>query len=474
MSCTMAKDLRQFVALVKSAGPDFYVESRKPLDSQFEVGVLQQKLARKGRFPVVYCPEIKGHQMPLVTNVFGGYDLIGLALDLTPEMLEARGRGEVRRQFAARRDQRIAPREISSSEAPVQEVVLRGRDADLNILPITAHGEHDSGKYITAGMTVIKDPDTGVPNVGIYRHELKGGDKLGCSFIPGKHGAQIAARYAARGERMEVVTVIGHHPATALASVMSGPMEMNELEAMGGLLDEPLEVTPGVTVDLPVPARAEIAIEGIIDPNEGSSDGPFGEFLGYYGAGGPCHVIRVKAITMRRDAIYQDLMPSHQEHNLVGTVDHEADIYERVRSVVPSVNAVHFGPDGRCGKPFVYISIDKRSPGQGRLAGLAALASRRYFKTVVVVDDDIDVYDQGEVMWAIGTRARWDQDSTVLPRLPTSTMNPLALDESGTRRGPLDAKMLIDATKPLDPAFPERADPPKALWDAMALSDYIE
>jgi 2,5-furandicarboxylate decarboxylase 1 len=155
-------------------------------------------------------------------------------------------------------------------------------------------------------------------------------------------------------------------------------------------------------------------------------------------------------------------------------VDHEADIYERVRSVVPSVNAVHFGPDGRCGKPFVYISIDKRSPGQGRLAGLAALASRRYFKTVVVVDDDIDVYDQGEVMWAIGTRARWDQDSTVLPRLPTSTMNPLALDESGTRRGPLDAKMLIDATKPLDPAFPERADPPKALWDAMALSDYIE
>jgi 2,5-furandicarboxylate decarboxylase 1 len=470
----MTKDLRQFLALARSAGPEFYVEVGKPLDSRFEVGVLQQKLAKEGRFPVVYCPRIKGHDMPLVANVFGSYDLIGLALDLTPEMLKASGRGQVLHEFMTRRGQFKAPREIPPSQAPVREVVLQGRDVDLNILPITAHGEHDSGKYITAGMTVIRDPESGIPNVGIYRHELKGKDTLGCSLIPGHHGAEIAERYAERGEEMEVVTVIGHHPATAMAAVMMGSLRMNEMEAMGALTGESLEVTPAVTVDLPVPARAEIAIEGVIDPKERGTDGPFGEFLGYYGDKGPCHIIRVKAITMRRDAIYHDLMPSHQEHNLVATVDHEADIYDRVRSVVPTVKAVHYGPEGRCGKPFVYISIDKRSQGQGRLAGLAALSTRRYFKTVVVVDEDVDVYDEREVLWAIGTRVRWDLDSSIVPMLPTSTMNPLAHGESGTGQGSLDARMLIDATKPLGSPFPLRAEPPRALWDSMNLSDYLE
>jgi 2,5-furandicarboxylate decarboxylase 1 len=341
------------------------------------------------------------------------------------------------------------------------------------MLPITAHGEHDSGKYITAGMTVIRDPDTGIPNVGIYRHELKGRNQLGCSLIPGHHGAAIAERYAERGEKMEVVTVIGHHPATAMAAVMMGPLRMNEMEVMGALMGEPLEVTPGVSVDLPVPARAEIAIEGVIDPKARSTDGPFGEFLGYYGDKGPCHVIQVKAITMRRDAIYHDLLPSHQEHNLVATVDHEADIHDRVRAVVPSVTAVHYGPEGRCGKPFVYVAIDKRSQGQGRLAGLAALSAKRFFKAVVVVDDDVDVYDEREVLWAIGTRVRWDRDTSIVPRLPTSGMNPLGHNESDTGRGLLDARILIDATKPLGAPFPMRADPPKALWEAMNLSDYL-
>ena len=122
----------------------------------------------------------------------------------------------------------------------------------------------------------------------------------------------------------------------------------------------------------------------------------------------------------------------------------------------------------------MYISISKRRQGEGRLAGLAALSSRRYFKVAVVVDDDVDVYDEQEVLWAIGTRVRWDRDTCTVPELPSMHVNPYARDETGINRGSLDAKIMIDATRPLGSPFAERVTPPKQLWDAMKLEDYLK
>ncbi len=470
----MGKDLRQFLQTVKKAGDEFYVEVRRPLKPKYEVCVLQQKLAKDGRFPVVYCPEIEGSKLPLVSNLFGNYEMLGLALDITPERLKTAGKGEIFQEYRRRRNSGISPEEIPAPQAPVREVVLQGKDIDLGLLPVIHHAELNSGKYISMGMMVCKDPDTGIPNVGVYRHEIKGKDKLGCMMIMPHHGARIARRYAELGELMPVVIFIGHHPAVAMGATADGPLEMNEFEAMGALLKEPLEITQALTVDLPVAAGAEIAIEGVIDPTKMDIDGPFSELYGYYGEKLPCYIIQVTAITMRRDAIYHDLYAAHQEHNLVVLLGRESSVYDNIHSIVPAIEAIHYGPEGQCGKTLAYISIKKGSQGDAKQAGLAALDVDFGLRTAVVVDDDIDVYDEQEVLWAFGTRVRADSGISILPGMPSWSLNPCAYDKSGVDMGSRDTKILIDATRPLELPFATRVTPPEELWNSMKLEDYLK
>ncbi|MBI2315842.1 MAG: UbiD family decarboxylase [Betaproteobacteria bacterium] len=279
----MAKDLRHFLQLARTAGADFYVEAKMPLNPRLEPFILQQKLLRQGRFPVLYCPEIEGSGLPLVTGMLGSYELLALALDLDPAKLN---KSEIGNEFRKRASATQSVRVVPASSAPVKEVILTGKEIDLGLLPITQHHELDSGRYISAGFLLCKDPDTGIPNAGIYRHELKGKDLLGCGLAPAHNAGYIAARHAALGKPMELAIVIGHHPAVILGCCAEGPVGMNELEIAGGLLGEPLEVVKGETVDLQVPARAEIVIEGVIDrPSDGPSakDGPFAEYTWYYG-----------------------------------------------------------------------------------------------------------------------------------------------------------------------------------------------
>ncbi len=467
----MAKDLRQFLQLVKQKGSDFYAEVSKPLKPEFEVCVIQQKLAKEGRFPVIYCPEIEGSKLPLVSNLFGSYELLGLALDLDPGLV---GKNEIFQEFRRRRESDIKPPQmISASEAPVKEVILRGKDADLGLLPVVHHAQHDSGKYITIGCMVCKDPDTGIPNVGVYRHELKGKGKLGCMINPANHGAYIARRYSEMGKPMEVVIFIGHHPAVILGSLVRGDLDMNELEVMGSLLGEPLQVTPAETVDLPVPAHAEIAIEGVIDTRNMTTDGPFAEYTGYYGEGmKSCYLIQVTGITMRKDAIYLDSDPAHREHNLAGVLPKEYDWFEVVRRAVPTVKAVHFPPSGTC-VYHVYVSIRKRVPGEGKFAALAALSGSPAVKVAVVVDEDIDVYDEQEVLWAVATRVEGDKDISIIPEATGAHLDPTAYDETRLKRGPMTNKVIIDATKPVGLPFATRITPPEGLWKSMNLADYL-
>jgi len=451
----MGKDLRQFLQVVKELGVDYYVEVKRPLKPKYEVSVFQQKLAKESRFPVVYCPRIEGSKLPLVANLFASYEMLGVALDITSEELKT-DKGVILREYRRRQVELVPTKQIPASEAPVREVILQGKDVNLGRLPIIHHAELNPGPYVTIGMTVSKDPDTGIPNVGIYRMELKGKDRIACMMRPDHHGGKIGQRYAELGKPMEVVTFIGHHPTVAMAAgaYRSSKMNENEFELMGALLGESLEVTPALTVDLPVPARAEIAIEGIIDPTKMDTEGPFSEGAGYYGEERPCYIIQVTAITMRRDAIYNDLYPIHQEHNLVLQLGREARIYDAVKRVVPDVKAVHIGPDGQCGKLIVYVSIKKRNEEEAKQAGLAALDGDNSGRVVVVVDEDVDVYYESEVWWAIATRMRGESGISFHP-------------------GPIATRTVIDATIPLDTPFPTRVTPPKELWDSMQLEDYL-
>lgn len=466
----MAKDLRQFLQVAKEAGPDFYVEVSKPLSPELEVCVIQQRLARERRFPAIYCPEIKGSRLPLVTDLFGSREMMGLAMGLRPgEATKADIFHEFRRRNKPAKPVQVIP----SGEAPVHEVILRGEEVDLELLPIPHHAVLNSGKYITIGSMICKDPDTGIPNVGCYRHEVKGKNKLGCMINPGHHGSFIARRYAELGRPMEVAIFVGHHPAVVLGTMYTGPIDVNEFEVMGSFLDEPLLVTQAETVDLLVPALAEIVIEGTIDPRNMTTDGPFSEYAGYYGEGNkPCFLIEVTAITMRQDAIYHDLDPSHREHNLSCTMAFESAVYDAVKNAVPTVKGVYAPPSGTNVFSF-YVSIAKRVPGEGKRAGLAALALPVNANLVIVVDEDIDVYDEEEVLWAVSTRMVADKDVVIIPGITGPHLNPTAYDETRLKRGPMTSKMIIDATMPIGVPFATRIVPPKELWESMKLEDYL-
>ncbi|MBI4322020.1 MAG: UbiD family decarboxylase [Chloroflexi bacterium] len=466
----MSKDLRQFLRVAKEFGHEFYVEIVRPLKPELEVCVIQQKLARQGRFPVIYCPEILGSKLPLVTDLFGSREMIGLSFGLDPTEVT---KADIFREFNRRKLTTKLAETVPSREAPVKEVILKGEDADLGLLPIVHHALLNSGKYVTAGCMICKDPDTGVPNVGIYRHEVKGKRELGCMINPVHHAAYIARRCATLGQPMEVAIFVGHHPAVVLGAAYAGPQDVSEFEVMGGFAQESLELAEAETVSLEVPSRAEIVIEGVIDPHRMVTDGPFSEFAGYYGEEAkPCYLIEVTAITMRKDAIYHDLDPSHREHNLCGVMASESIVFDTVKAAVPTVKAV-YAPPSAANVFAHYISIAKRVQGEGKRAGLAALSSGIGNNIVVVVDEDIDVYNEEEVMWAVNTRMVADRDIVIIPGITGPHLHPCSYDETRHRRGYMTSKMLIDATMPVDLPFEKRIVPPKDLWESMKLEDYI-
>lgn len=470
----MGKDLRQFLQMARKAGPDYYVEVKRPLAVDFEVCVIEEKLAKEGRYPVIYCPEMKGSKIPLCTNLLGSREMLGLAIDIGPEMLARVGKAEILQQFRRRLNDPKPVQWVVKSEAPVKDIVIKGEDVDLSILPIPKHQELDSGKYICIGGCISKDADMGIPNMGVYRHEVKGKNKLGCMIASTNHGAYIARRYDELGKTLQVVIYIGHHPAVSMAACATGPLEMDELEVAGGLLGEPLRVTEAETVDISVPADAEIAIEGVIDPAKMVTDGPFAEAPGYYGEVYPCYLIDVTCITMRKDAIYHDLDPAHREHRLAGILQLESGAYDVIKRRIPTVKAIYSLLDGI---GIYCVSIAKRAEGEGMLAGLLAVSADRNHNIAIVVDEDIDVYDEQEVLWAIATRVSFDKDVAVIPKMLDGVLNPRAYseksDEKGVSRGQLIAKTIIDTTKPVTLPYATRITPPKDLWESMELSSLL-
>lgn len=466
----MNKDLRSFLGEVRQLGREYFVSVSRPVEPVFEPCVIQQKLAAEGRYPVIRFDSVKGSDLPLATNLFGSYALLGLALGIDP----GEPKNRILERFRQREANPLPTRTVSRADAPVKQVVIKGDDLNLGILPIVHHAEKDSGKYITVGCLVVRDPDTGVLNAGMYRHEVQGPNRLACMFNPAHHAGYIYRRYKELNRPMQAVLFIGHHPAALLGTLAQGPMDSDEFEVMGALMDEPLEVVAGETVDLPVPAFAEIAIEGYLDPAQESRDGPFAEFTGFYGpAKDPVGLMQVTAITMRSDAIYHDLDPAHQEHNLANALTLESAIYDTVKRLVPSVTGVYMPVSGAC-RFTTYVSIKKKVPGEGKSAGLAAIAANPNIKIAVVVDDEIDIYNEQQVLWAIASNFEADTGLAVIPNAMGSHLNPSAYGEVRSQPGPMNTKLVIDATRPATLRYPDRIRPPRAVWDRIRLDDYID
>jgi 2,5-furandicarboxylate decarboxylase 1 len=465
----MTKDLRTFLADVVKSGELKKVTAR--VDRRFGVTAYGAWYDKRGDHPALLFTDVAGSDLPCLSNLVATHERMALALGVPVETL-------TRASIAGQNRDAHPPVEVSGG-APVQEVVWRGDEADLARLPIPVHNELDGGPFLTAAVGVMRDPESGRINAGIYRHHVYGPRRMGVWFFGSHDGGTIHRRYAAKGEDTPIAIVIGHHPAFLMGAVSRIPGIGGEYDAAGAYLGEPVELVRAVTSGLPVPARAEIVIEGRILAGEQAEEGPFAEWPGHYVGGGTKPVIEVDAITMRRDAIFQDIQASGREHRLMGALPRIASVHEAVRQKVPGLQAVNIPLHTRM---HCYLSIRKEFDSDPTRAAFAALGTEpENLRAVIVVDDDIDVYDEREVSWAIGTRFDAATDLQVIPAwngpgglLPTNW----SYDTEGARTPRMSSAVIVDATKPAPPVvFPPRARVPEDALravDPTAVTDVTE
>ena len=436
------KDLRLYLDRLENIAPEEIIRIRKEYDPRFEIPAVVAKLEKEGKKPVILFEKVKGSDFPIICNLLSSRRKILLALDALGMNLN-----EILRR---REKNSLAPKIVE--DGPIKEVVITGKKVDLTSLPIVTHYEKDWGPSITAGITIAKDPKNGSFNAGCYRLGLKGKNELIIDFsTESRHAYRIFRKAEEKNENLPVAIVIGHHPAFDLGALSIVPFGTDELDLVGGIMGEPLPLIKCETIDLEAPAYAEIVLEGEILAGVREKMGPFGDYLGVYSCERVSPVIKVKAITMRENAIYHDVLPGYSEHLVwCGTLI-SSYIYKVVRSVCPTVQDVYMPISGFCENNCI-ISIKKISEDEtDRIihAALGAPLVKNSIRYCVVVDDDVNIYDDGEIIKAI-------------MRIPHPKV--IALPHSGdegasTLEGKPLFKIGIDATKP-SVGYPEVAKIP--------------
>lgn len=436
------QSLRGFIDMVQRDYPDDFVRVSGPVRRELDITSTVFELERNGRSPVVFFENVEGFDQPVVTNVAGNRRLLAAALGTTPDDLPLTYR---------ERCQNYTPVELVN-EAPWQEVVMEGDDVDLTRLPIPLHFQVDAAPYITAGQMVARDPETGVDTVGFHRLMLKDRNRLGLSLHSRRRMYEFHRRAEARGEGLPAAITLGIHPVHYMGSMAYHyPPGVRKYEIIGALFGEPYRVARCGTNDLEVPAGAEIVIEGEILAGDREPEGPFGEFTGYASYRSTENVFVAKRVQMRKDAIFHSVASGTAgDHILVTSVSREAEILNALRRNLPNVRSVHV-PLCTVGALMAIVSMKKTAEGQPQQAIMAALGTEFYVKTVVVVDEDVDIFDLQDVMWAVITRTRADRDITLIHGAMGAILDPTSDPENHTV-----TKVGIDATKPTGRDFAER------------------
>jgi 2,5-furandicarboxylate decarboxylase 1 len=449
----MAQSLTAYLDLLKRKKPEELVTISRELDPAYEITALVVKLEREARRrPVLICERVKGTTFPVLTNLHASRSRLALAMGCAPE--------EMLRTYLSAMEKPIPPKIVTTG--PVKDVILTGGTLNLLELPQLRHHEGDAGAYVTAAISFAKDPTAETWNCAYNRLMLKDRDTTSIHLTAGKHLWEFQRIAESRGEPLPVAFAIGVHPAIALGALAIGSIDEDERAIMGALLREPLELVKCETSDVLVPAHAELVIEAEILPAARTAEGPFGEFTGYSLGERQREIVKVKAITHRAGAWFQDVSVAHLDHLLLSTIPMEANLYRAVRAMVPSVKAV------RVPGPFTcYVSIEQRLLGQAKNAILAVLGADLYMKRVVVVDHDVDVFDDRQMTWAIATRCQPDRDITVITHARGSDLDPSTAEDG------YSAKWGVDATaKPSLAAYTPRHRVPPEVWKRITLKDF--
>ena len=378
-------------------------------------------------------------QLELAAKVAGGRARIAAAFDTTLDKLH----DVYHRRLAT--PQSIV--QIPSGEAPVHEIVHTGDEVDLTKLPFHPQHEFDGSCYISAGIDYTVDPQTGRTNVGSRRLSLRNRRETGTNVTAPSDLKRMYQACVARGEKLPITFTIGSHPLDLFAATARVPG--HELDLVARFRGEPAAVVKSITNDILVPADAEVVLEGYLDERGYvEPEGPYGEYMGYYGAIHMDPVFHCTAITMRRDAMHQTLLHGsafqleQSDAACISAMRAEAEAMRILRSTVREPVAVYLRETSG-GANTLRVSLHQRTLGEARAAIAALFGGIMRLKHVFVFDEDIDIFDDRQVDWAFGTRFQADQDIMIFQGMMGMTMDPSL---NGRRTG---AKAGFDCTRPL-------------------------
>lgn len=443
----MSQDLRTFLKQYEEAFPKDVLYINEEIDGKYETTALIMELEKGKKYPVVVFNKVKGYETPVIANVLASRRRMGFVLGVTEKQLP---------HEYARRINNLVPPLLMDTTPPFSDNYITGANVDLYKLPILTHFPNDAGPYITGGLVVAKDPITGVDTCGYHRMQLKERDKLGISLHSRKRLWEFFRRSEEMGKDLEAAIVLGVHPAFSMGSMAIVPLDQGKYAKIGGLLGEAVQLANSRSIDVQVPFWSEIVLEGHIMAGQREREGPFAEFTNYASNRSTENVFKVTAISFKNQPIYQSVTGGMcSEHNLILAVQREGDLLKALNEGLPNVKEVNVPLSG-CGLLHCYISMRKTADGQPLQAILKALSIDHNLKLVVVVDEDIDIFNESEVLWAMSTRMQASRDVIITPQNMGMgcTLDPSS-DESSR-----SSKMGIDATKPLG-WFPEkiRIDP---------------
>jgi UbiD family decarboxylase len=454
----MYQDLREFITLVEKLGALRRIVGADP---QFEVGGITEVAASLPDCPALLFQQLKGLApgFRIFTNATITPQRAALALGIDPNLRPL----DALKEWMRKRKTLTPLSPLPTTSAPFLENSVQGSAVDLTKLPAPQWHRKDGGPFIGSGsLVVMRDPEEGWINASIYRVQVHGQTKVTVQFDhQGRHGAIIAKKYWDKGQSCPVAVVNGEDPSLFVAGFEYLPPGQSEYEFAGGIRGAPINVVPGPLTNLPLPAWAEIILEGEIVPSsqEMLSEGPFGEFTGYYaGDKRPCPVMEVRAIHFRNDPILLGSPPMKPPRFHFGLPLRAANIWSNLETV--GVTDV-VGVWQHVAQLMTVVAIRQRYAGHAKRAGLIAAANSYMARLIVVVDDDIDPSNLGEVLWAVTTRCEPSEQIDIVRDAWSSILDPRIPPERKMAGATSHSKAIIDACRPF--AWKDKYPPTSSL-----------
>ncbi len=470
------QDIREW--LDRAEGINELIQIDKPVDRDEEMSAITYLVAKQDPSPAILFDNPKGYEdspigARMLWNILGpSSKRIALTIEEPPETPTL----ELIRRLKEKMKDRIPPREVPGAEAPVFENTLSGADIDLEQLPIPRHWPLDGGRYAgTADAVFTRDPDSGYLNVGTYRMMLQGKNQVGLYLSPGKDARLHITRSWEQGKSVPVAAAWGIDPLFMLVGSQTFPKNVSEYEFAGGIKGEAIPVVRAQTSDLLLPANAELVVEGVIHPNSVKTEGPFGEFPGYYGrpeAG--CPLVDITRVHYRTNPVLTNAImadyPSCEQSGFFAVI-RSARIWDDLDKLgIPGVQGVYAHPAGAGGFGMTVISLEQRYAGHA--AQCLALAAQvpggaYYTKWIIAVDEDIDPTDMDQVIWAMSSRCHPIEDIDILRNTWSTWLDPT---QNPPEERPYGSKALINACKEHRylPVFSKRTTLSREMYDQVA------